>query len=189
MDFAAVQLLILDVDGVLTDGRLFPSPGGGASAIPELDAKVFHVQDGCAIRLWLARGGKAAFLSGRKSAWTTARAKELGVALCRVGMADKLAAYDQIRKECGCEDGQVAYVGDDLPDLRPMARCGFPVAVADAVPAVKRAACYVTRRPGGEGAVAEIVEYLLRRRRCWSSRMLGELSTPWLAQTPLLALL
>jgi 3-deoxy-D-manno-octulosonate 8-phosphate phosphatase (KDO 8-P phosphatase) len=168
MDWSVIQLLVMDVDGVLTDGRLYPSPGGGVPPAAELDAKVFHVQDGCAIRLWISCGGQAAFLSGRKSIWTHTRARELGVTYCRMGMADKLTAFEQLCREAGVQEAQSAYVGDDLPDLPPMKRCGLAIAVADAVPAVKRAAALVTRRGGGAGALSEAVEYLLRRQGRWS---------------------
>ena len=172
MDATAIELLILDVDGVLTDGRLFPAPQ--PSEVPELSGKAFHVQDGHAIKLWQRCGYQTAILSGRDSPYVTSRARELGIGWCRTGADDKLSAYVQLIESAAYIDAAVAYVGDDLPDLRPMARCGFPVAVANAVPAVKQAAAYVTRRAGGSGAVAEVVELLLRRQKRWSRALVME---------------
>ena len=157
---ASIDLLILDVDGVLTDGRLTPLPDGEAS-------KAFYVQDGVALKLWQRCGGQAAILSGRSETATLRRAAELGIECVRTGVSDKTTAYRELLASLGFGDAAVAYVGDDLPDLGPMAHCAFPVAVADAVPAVKRAAAYVTRRCGGTGAVAEVVELLLRKRNQW----------------------
>ena len=158
MDVTSIKLLILDVDGVLTDGRIVTDPGGDPR-------KSFHVQDGYAIKIWQRCGGEAAILSGRADRVVTQRAAELGIEWVHVGALDKLQAYESILAEAGCTDSNVAYVGDDLPDLGPMARCAFPIAVANAVPAVKRASVYVTRVSGGLGAIAEVVELLLRKQK------------------------
>jgi 3-deoxy-D-manno-octulosonate 8-phosphate phosphatase (KDO 8-P phosphatase) len=158
MDAVAIKLLILDVDGVLTDGKIRASADGQA-------AKSFHVHDGSAIKAWQRRGGKVAILSGRAEEAITRRAAELGIECVHTGVTDKLLAYDAIVSSAKCRDAAVAYVGDDLPDLQPMGRCAFPVAVANAVPAVKRAAAYVTRRCGGAGAVAEVIEFLIRKQK------------------------
>lgn len=109
-----------------------------------------------------------AVLSGRGEASVVRRAAELGIEWVQTGVSDKLVGYESILRESGRRDEAVAYVGDDLPDLPPMRRCGFPVAVANAAPSVKREAAYVTRRRGGEGAVAEVVELILRRRGQWA---------------------
>lgn len=167
MNRASVELLILDVDGVLTDGHLTVAPDGEP-------AKAFCVQDGYAVKLWQRCGGKVAILSGRADQATTRRAKELAVEWVRTGVTDKLAAYQGIVDAAGCADAAVGYIGDDLPDLGPMSRCGFPVAVANAVPTVKCAACYVTRRRGGQGAVAEVVELLLRKQKRWARALLEQ---------------
>ena len=151
---------MLDVDGVLTDGRITLGPDGDAG-------KGFCVQDGCAIKLWQKVGGKVAILSGRKSPEIARRASELGIEQVHMGVTDKLAAYETIIAAGSIDTEYVAYLGDDLPDLGPMRRCGFAVAVANAVPTVKRAAAYVTRRAGGFGAVAETVELLLRQQGKW----------------------
>lgn len=156
MDFASIQVLILDVDGVLTDGRLSAGPDG--------DLKEFHVHDGCAIKRWQERGGKIAILSGRESRSVAARAAELRISAVKTGLSEKLVGYEEVLRSLGASDGGVAYVGDDHPDLPPMRRCGLPVAVANAVPEVKRAAVYVSRRCGGGGAVAEVIGWILSKQ-------------------------
>lgn len=163
MNFTAIRLLILDVDGVLTDGRVTASRGGE-------DAKAFHVQDGCAIKVWQQHAGLVAVLSGRESSEVKRRAEELGIAWLRMGIDDKLLGFEELLQSAEVPASAVAYVGDDLPDLGPMRRSAWPVAVANAVPTVKRAAQYVTRRRGGEGAVAETIELLLRKQRRWSAQ-------------------
>jgi len=161
-----VKLLILDVDGVLTDGRIVMGPGGEST-------KAFHVQDGCAIKLWQASGGEVAIISGRGGETIRRRAEELGIERIHMGVERKASAFETVLADSGTNETEVAYMGDDLPDLELMHRCGFPVAVANAVPAVKRVAAYVTRRPGGGGAVGEVVELLLRKQRRWSRALLN----------------
>jgi len=168
MDLASIGLLILDVDGVLTDGRVVQTPHGEGD-------KRFHVQDGCAVKLWQRCGGKVALISGRGGETVKRRAAELGIEWVHTGVADKLSAYEEVLASTGCSDAVVAYVGDDLPDVVVMERVGMPIAVADAVFAVKRIADYVTRRAGGCGAVAEVVELLLRKQRRWSRALLTQL--------------
>ena len=167
MESTGVKLLILDVDGVLTDGRI--SPSGDAESV-----RWFDVHDGYAIKLWKRSGGKAAILSAREGRDVAKRAAELGIDWVKLGVADKLAGYEEILASAHCVDAAVAYVGDDLPDLGPMSRCAWPMAVADAVPEVKRAAQYVTRRAGGRGAVAEVIELILRKQQRWSPALLRE---------------
>ena len=170
MDWSAIELLILDVDGVLTDGRIVSCPNGEW-------ARAFHVNDGCALKLWMSLGHTAAILSGRGGDDVAKRAGELGIEIVRTGVADKLKGYREVVTLAGCDDSSAAYVGDDLPDLGPMSRCALPVAVADAVAPVKRAAEYVTRRGGGRGAVAEVVELILRKRGQWSTTAYGGLQS------------
>jgi len=162
MDTSPIELLILDVDGVLTDGSVTMTAAGES-------AQTVHVHDGCAIKLWQRCGGKAAILSGRQNEHVKERARDLGIEWILTGVEDKRARFDEILTWAGCDASAVGYIGDDLPDLGPMARCGFPIAVANAVPTVKRAALYVTRRRGGHGAVAEAVELLLRKKKQWSA--------------------
>lgn len=168
MEPTGVKLLILDVDGVLTDGRISTCGDEGS-------ARRFHVHDGCAIKLWKRSGGKVAILSAREGRDVMSRAAELGIDWVKLGVADKLAGYEGILASADCVDKVVAYVGDDLPDLGPMSRCGWPVAVADANPAVKRAASYVTRQTGGCGAVAEVIELILHKQKRWSPTLLREM--------------
>lgn len=171
MDFSAIKLLILDVDGVLTDGRVTATADGDAS-------KRFHVHDGSAIQRWRKTGGKVAILSGRKSRDVEDRAAELAVDWVHLGVDEKLGAYDVIVASAECDDAAVAYVGDDLPDVPPMTRCVMPIAVADAAPAVKRTALYVTKRAGGDGAVAEAIEWLLRKRSALAHHPVAEGRAP-----------
>jgi len=168
MEPTEVKLLILDVDGVLTDGRI--SSAGDAES-----ERRFHVRDGCAIKLWKRSGGRVAILSAREGRDVARRAAELGIDWVKLGVAYKLAGYDAILASAGCADAAVAYVGDDLPDLGPMSRCGWAVAVADAAPEVKRSAHYVTRREGGCGAVAEVIEFILRKQKRWLPELLREI--------------
>lgn len=161
MDFTQLRMLVLDVDGVLTDGRIIASGGGD-------DAKWFHVQDGCAIKLWQRSGGGVAVLSGRNSTDVKRRAHELGIGWVRMGIEDKLSGLKELLRAAEVEERCAAYVGDDLPDAVAMRVCGFSAAPADAVPSVKRIAHYVARRGGGGGAVAEVIEFLLRKQQRWS---------------------
>ncbi len=161
MDLTHIELLILDVDGVMTDGRIMTGADGEST-------KRFYVQDGCAIKLWQRSGGVVAILSGRGCDAVDHRAGELGIQHVHMGVLNKLEKYEAILESTGKGDGATAYIGDDLPDLGPMERCALPVAVANAVGTVKRASRYVTRRAGGCGAVAEVVELILRKQGRWS---------------------
>ncbi|MCP4249339.1 MAG: HAD hydrolase family protein [bacterium] len=167
MDIAPLDLLMLDVDGVLTAGQVTFGEQGPIE-------RSFDVHDGCCLKLWQRCGGRVAIISGRQSPAVQARARELGIATVVQGAGDKVASYETVLEEHRAADGQVCFVGDDLPDLGPMRRCGFPVAVENAVPAVKRVAEYVTRSSGGRGAVAEVVELILRKQGHWSGKLLAE---------------
>jgi len=162
-----IKLLILDVDGVLTSGRLPYDAAGN-------EVKTFYVQDGGAIRLWQQAGGEVAIISGRESPAVNARAKDLGIQTVRQNVRDKLPVFEAICRDRGIAEPQTAFVGDDIVDIGPMRRCGYPIAVANAAPLVKRAALYVTRREGGLGAVTESVEHLLRRNGDWT-----DIIAPW----------
>lgn len=151
----AIRLALFDVDGVLTDGRLFYGPGGEAM-------KVFNILDGHGLKM-LARSGVATgLLSGRRSEAAAARARELGIAHVVLGADDKLAHFDRLRGELGLEASQCAFVGDDLPDMAVLARCGLAVAVANAVPEVKAIAHLVTVAAGGAGAAREVCDFVMR---------------------------
>jgi 3-deoxy-D-manno-octulosonate 8-phosphate phosphatase (KDO 8-P phosphatase) len=152
-----IQLLVLDVDGVLTDGRLYFSAKGEA-------LKVFHARDGHGIKLLLATGVQVAAISGRRSAAVTARMRELKVRSVVQGCADKVAALFALTRRLGVEPLACACMGDDTPDLPLMAAVGFAAAVADAHPLVLSAAHWVSRAPGGHGAVRELTDAILRAR-------------------------
>jgi len=157
----AIRLLILDVDGVLTDGRLYFGPKGET-------LKVFHVRDGHGLKMAQRAGIEVAFVSGRRSDAAYHRAKELGISRFHEGVRDKVAVMEEITAAMQIEDSQVAAVGDDLVDLPLMARVGLSVAVADAVPEVVAAAHWVTSLPGGRGAVREVCDLLLKAQGKWT---------------------
>lgn len=155
-----IKLLALDVDGVLTDGTILMDSRGRES-------KSFSIIDGHGIKMWKRAGLAVAFLSGRISAPTARQAKELSVDFCLNGRKDKLKGLKELIKMSKIPAGQIAYVGDDLPDL-PVFHCaGFSAATANAVDEVKRFADYVTKQKGGDGAVREIIEYILKRTGRW----------------------
>ena len=165
---ARVRLLLIDVDGVLTDGRIYLQslPDGTAA-----EMKVFHAHDGAALKLARQAGLRTGLLTGRESAAVTRRAQEVEMNFVYQKRAEKLSAYEELLREAGVGDADVAYIGDDLPDLPVMARVGLAVAVANAVPEVKKAAHYVTARSGGAGAVREVVELLLKAQGKWAQAM------------------
>jgi 3-deoxy-D-manno-octulosonate 8-phosphate phosphatase (KDO 8-P phosphatase) len=158
---AAIELLILDVDGVLTDGGLLYADTG-------LETKRFHVRDGLGIKLWQQAGKRAAIISGRKSAAVTHRAAELGIDLVLQGRGDKIPAYREVLAATGLTPSQVCVMGDDLPDLPLILASGLSVTVADAVAEVKAAAAFVTKANGGCGAVREAIEWLLTNAGQWN---------------------
>jgi 3-deoxy-D-manno-octulosonate 8-phosphate phosphatase (KDO 8-P phosphatase) len=155
---ARVRFLVLDVDGVLTDGRLYYGVRGEA-------LKVFHVRDGQGLKLLTAAGVTTAVISGRRSTMTTRRCRELGVRHVLQGVEDKLTAFQRLRGRLGISSGQCACVGDDLPDVPLMREVGLSFAVADAHPQARSAAQVVTHLAGGQGAVREVCDYLLEARR------------------------
>ena len=154
---ARIQLLILDVDGVLTDGRLYFGPRGEA-------LKVFHVRDGHGIKLLMAAGVQVAAVTGRRSAATAARLRELGVPSVVQGCSDKLLALQTLTKRLKVAPLECACIVDDTPDLPLMSAVGFAAAVADAHPLVRSAAHWVSARGGGLGAVRELCDAILRAR-------------------------
>ena len=160
---ARIRLLVLDVDGVLTDGGLLYGPSGE-------ETKRFHVHDGLALVAARKAGLLVAVLSSRASAAVTRRMAELGVTEVHQGVSDKEPALRSLCERLGVRHTEVAMMGDDLPDLSAMARAGMALAPANAVAEVKRAADWVARRRGGDGAVREAVEMLLKARRAWPPR-------------------
>jgi 3-deoxy-D-manno-octulosonate 8-phosphate phosphatase (KDO 8-P phosphatase) len=157
---AALELLLLDVDGVLTDGRIVYTDN-------DVELKLFHARDGSGLKLWHLAGKKSAIISGRTSKAVEVRAAELGVGLVLQGMGDKRAGFQQVLMQTGLRAEQVCCVGDDVPDLPLLRQCGLAVAVADACPEVRAAAQYVTRAAGGQGAVRETIELILRCQDRW----------------------
>ena len=153
---ANIQLLILDVDGVLTDGRLYFGAKGEA-------LKVFHVRDGHGIKLLMGAGVQVAAFSGRRSAATAARLRELGVPVVQ-GCSDKLAALHKLTQRLKVDPLNCACIVDDTPDLPLMSAVGLAAAVADAHPVVLSAAHWVAQSPGGRGAVRELCDAILRAR-------------------------
>ena len=154
---ARVQLVILDVDGVLTDGRLYFTARGEA-------LKVFHVRDGHGVKLLLGAGVEVAAFSGRRSAATAARLRELGVPHVVQGCSDKVAALLRLTQRLGLDPLDCACLCDDTPDLPLMSAVGFAGAVADAHPVVLAAAHWIARANGGCGAVRELCDAVLRAR-------------------------
>ena len=156
----AVRLLVLDVDGVLTEGGIVYGTGG-------LEVKRFHVRDGSGLKMWRQAGRRSALITGRSSPVVDARAVELGVDFVFQGAEDKLAAFSRLLEDAALAPSEVCYVGDDVPDLPPMRQCGLPVAVADGCREARAAAGYVTHAAGGRGAVREVIELILRCQGEW----------------------
>lgn len=150
-----IRLLLLDVDGVLTDGRIIIDERG-------METKQFHVRDGQGIVLLLRAGIEVGFISARASPVVRRRAKELGVRLVRQGVRDKLQAYNEIKRQRGLGDAEIAYVGDDLVDWPLLRRAGLSVCVGDGWRDLQPRVHWVTRAFGGAGAVREVADVLLR---------------------------
>ena len=149
-----IKLLLLDCDGVLTDGRLYFSASGE-------ELKVFDVQDGQGIVSWVEAGKRVGIISGRSSPIVDRRAADLGIEFVRQGVKNKLDAAREIWAETGVSPAETAFVGDDLADIELMNECGLGVAVANAVHEVKESADHHAQRSGGRGAVREVIDLLL----------------------------
>ncbi len=160
--FEEIELLILDVDGVLTDGGLIYNGDG-------TESKIFSALDGHGIRMWLRAELLAAFLSGRESVVTSERARSLGVDIVYQGSHNKLDALEEIISTTGIAASRIGYVGDDLMDIPVMRRVGFSAAVSNAVDEVKEFADYRCVKKGGSGAVREVIEYLLKKGGRWDA--------------------
>jgi 3-deoxy-D-manno-octulosonate 8-phosphate phosphatase (KDO 8-P phosphatase) len=153
----AVRLLVLDVDGVLTDGRLYFGARGEA-------LKAFHAHDGYGVRKLIAAGVEVAVITGRRSAAVSVRCREMGIARVIQGASDKLAAFERLRRSAQIPARACACVGDDLPDVPLFGVVGLSFAVANSHPSARRAADRVTKLPGGMGAVREGCDQLLAAR-------------------------
>lgn len=161
---AQIRLLVLDVDGVLTDGGIRLDDRG-------VETKRFHVRDGTGIRLWMKLGHEVAIVTGRAGGAVRHRAEELGVELVFQGIADKGAALSDLCDSVGIPLAETAVLGDDLPDLPMLELAGYPMVVADATKEVRDRAAFITVRPGGAGAVREAIEHLIRARGEWSDAL------------------
>ena len=157
-----VRIVICDIDGVLTDGRVAIDAEGRES-------KVYSVIDGTGIKFLRGAGIEVGLLSGRPSRSALQRARELGISLARVGVDEKRPALEEMLREAGREARELCYVGDDLIDIPCLRMAAFPVAVAGAHPEVLKVAEYVTRARGGEGAVREVSEVILRAQGSWQA--------------------
>ncbi len=156
---AGIRLLILDVDGVMTDGRLHYDADGR-------EFKTFHVRDGFGIKRVMEAGIDVAVISGRRSRSAAGRMAELGIRHVMLGRDDKSAALDELLQQLGLDADRAACVGDDLPDLPVMRRVALPIAVADCHASILPAAAWRTTLPGGAGAVREVCDMLLAARAC-----------------------
>jgi 3-deoxy-D-manno-octulosonate 8-phosphate phosphatase (KDO 8-P phosphatase) len=159
-----IRLLLMDVDGVLTDGRLYNVPGPDGKMA---ETKGFDSQDGIAL-MWLAKYGIAAgVISGRVSPATEERAKQVKFKYVYQGHTEKIPIFEEIMKNAGVAPEEVAYIGDDFTDVVLFRRVGLAIATANARPEVKKCAHYVTTVPGGQGAVREICEMIFKAKGIW----------------------
>ncbi len=157
-----IEVLVLDVDGVLTDGRIVYTDRGE-------EIKAFHVRDGSGLKVWTSLGKQAGIITGRRSTIVQRRAEELGIHAVVQGTDDKAAALRQMLVSLGKAPEQACVVGDDIVDVPMLRAVGLAVAVADACWEAKEDADYVTQAPGGGGAVREVVELILRAQGSWQT--------------------
>jgi len=155
-----IKLLLLDVDGVLTDGKIVYADSGE-------QIKAFDVKDGHGLKLLMRSGAEVVLITGRESKVVLHRARDLGIQEVNQKITNKIEIYEKILKEKNLEDMHVGFVGDDLIDIPVLRRVGFSVAVEDAIPEVKEIVDYVTSKKGGEGAVREVCELLLKSQNKW----------------------
>jgi 3-deoxy-D-manno-octulosonate 8-phosphate phosphatase (KDO 8-P phosphatase) len=154
-EFKTIKLLILDVDGVLTDGGLYFDEEGK-------ELKRFNALDGHGIKMLMQNGIEVAIISARENKTMQYRAKNLGITHCYLGQDDKTVAFENLKQTLGITNTYIAYMGDDIIDLPVMARIGLPIAVANAHDEVKKRALYITYRTGGNGAVREVCDEVLK---------------------------
>ncbi|HEX3702718.1 MAG TPA: HAD hydrolase family protein [Vicinamibacterales bacterium] len=168
---AKIRVILLDVDGVLTDGKVLIHGDG-------TESKTFDIKDGIAL-VWAQRLGlTVGILSARASASTTQRAAQLGITLVYQGVASKIDTYDQMVGDICMDDEQVCYMGDDVVDLAVLERVGLSTAPADAVDEVRSRVHWVSRRQGGDGAVRELIEMILRAQDRWDGVVASYLVAP-----------
>ncbi len=160
-DYRKLELLVLDVDGILTDGSITLTESGE-------EIKTFHVRDGSGIKYWMRLGKKVAIISGRGSPAVNRRAEELGIECVRLHCKRKLSVYEEVCREMGVSDEQVVAMGDDLTDIPLLRRAAVSITVEQAPLEVKEVATFVTRAPGGKGCVREAIETMLRHSGEWN---------------------
>lgn len=163
-NLSKIKLLVLDVDGVLTDGSIVVHSDG-------TESKRFNVMDGHRIKMWQRAGGLIAIISGRETQATTIRAQQLGITHVMQGCLAKLPAFEDLLGQLNLAPEQVACVGDDLMDIPLVRRAGFGVAVANAAEELKECADFITCSKGGQGAVREVIEYLMKENHQWDTAM------------------
>jgi YrbI family 3-deoxy-D-manno-octulosonate 8-phosphate phosphatase len=159
-----IELILSDVDGVMTDGGIHILDDG-------TQLVKFHIRDGMGVRLWREAGKRFGIVTGRKLESIRKRAEDLWLDIIRLGIDDKLPAVDELAAELGVRRDQVCYIGDDLLDLKTIQSVGLGVAVADAVEDVRKAAKYTTSVPGGQAAVREVIELILKNTGRWEDVM------------------
>jgi 3-deoxy-D-manno-octulosonate 8-phosphate phosphatase (KDO 8-P phosphatase) len=159
-----IRLLVLDVDGVLSDGLIHIDGRG-------VESKAFHTRDGAGIAIWRKLGHEVAIITGRSSMTVQHRADELGIRHVFQGVRDKMKVLGTLLNELGLAASEAAAMGDDLPDLPMLRLAGYPIAVADAAREVREMAAFVTLRPGGRGAVREAIEHLLKAQDRWEEAL------------------
>jgi len=165
---AQITLVLMDVDGTVTDGSvtLLSQPDGSA-----LEIKTFDAHDGQGLTLAQTAGLRTGCITGRESAALLRRAHEMKMEFVYMKQPLKMPAYEEILRKAGVKDSAVAYIGDDLPDIPLLRRCGLAVAVGDAVPEVKKAAHYTTKTLAGRGAVREAIELILKSKGIWEEML------------------
>ncbi len=154
---AQVKMVVFDVDGVMTDGRIVIDDNG-------IESKSFHARDGIGIKMISGRGIICTIITGRKSNIVQKRAEELGISEIHQGVKDKLAVYDKILEKYGFDNDEVLCVGDDVPEREIFDRVGVSVCVNDAHPVLKEIADHVTRNTGGNGAVREVTDMIMKAK-------------------------
>ena len=155
-----INTFIFDVDGVLTDGSLLVMPDGEF-------LRRMNIKDGYAMQLAIKRGYRIAIISGGHSSGVPIRLKRLGIEEVHMGVENKLVIYDQLLEKYGINDSQVLFMGDDVPDMPVLIRCGVPCCPLDAVTEIKNKSIYISHQDGGKGCVRDIIEQVMRLHGVW----------------------
>ena len=156
-----IRMILSDVDGVLTDGGILYTDGGA-------EIKQFNARDGFGVRLWHACGGRFGIVTGRRSEIVERRAVDLAAEYVRQGILDKITAVREIAEKAGVELSECCFIGDDFPDLAPMKNVGLSATVADAPEEIRAAALWISSRKGGDGALRELIETILKAQNRWN---------------------